>query len=254
MLRRTVSTVSTVFVFAVFVLGVTVASTPAAFAQTTTTRSGATSTTPTTVTPTTSPPTTRDRATTTVPPSTSTSTSSTSTTSTTVAGTDNGGSGISGKTIGLILGAIAVLVLVGVVIAMLIRQRDAKRWTDEAVQASAEGRNVLALATHGLATLDQPAAAARTWSELEAQGAQLHQRLQALSRRPPEDWLGASVARTDQALQALRSGTDADRALRLGPPPPTSEQLGYSEAVVRQRTADFEQELGGLDASLARGR
>ncbi|MGI8777750.1 MAG: hypothetical protein ACR2LJ_10305 [Acidimicrobiales bacterium] len=250
MLRRLVSTV-----FTVFVLGA-IASAPAAFAQTTTTPGGVTSTTPTTVTPTTSPPTTRERATTTVPSSTSTSTStsSTSTTSTTVAGAGNGGSGISGKTIGLIVGAIALLILVGVVIVLLIRQREAQRWTDEAALAAAEGRDVLALATHGLATLDQPAAAARTWSDLEAQGAQLHQRLQGLSRRPPEEWLGASVARTDQALQALRSGTDADRALRLGPPPPTSEQLGYSEAVVRQRTADFEQELGGLDASLARGR
>jgi len=152
------------------------------------------------------------------------------------------------------VGAIALLILVGVVIALLIRQREAQRWADEAALAAAEGRDVLALATHGLATLDQPAAAARTWSDLDARGAQLHQRLQALSRRPPEEWLGASVARTDQALQALRSGTDADRALRLGPPPPTSEQLGYSEAVVRQRTTDFEQELGGLDASIARLR
>ncbi len=242
-------------VFTVLVLGA-ISSGPAAFAQTTTTPSGATSTTPTTVTPTTSPPTTRERATTTVPSSTSTSTStsSTSTTSTTVAGAGTGGSGISGKTIGLIVGAIALLILVGVVIALLIRQREAQRWTDEAALAAAEGRDVLALATHGLATLDQPAAAARTWSDLDARGAQLHQRLQALSRRPPEEWLGASVARTDQALQALRSGTDADQALRLGPPPPTSEQLGYSEAVVRQRTADFEQELGGLDASIARLR
>jgi len=170
-----------------------------------------------------------------------------------VAGADNGGSSISGKTIALIVGAVAILILLGLVVFLLNRQRGSKRWHDQAMQAAAEGRSVLALATHGLATLDQPASAARTWSDLEAQGAQLHQRLQALSRRPPEDWLGAAVARTDQSLQGLRSATDADRALRLGPPPPTSEQLGYSEAVVRQRAADFEQDLGGLDAALARG-
>jgi len=170
-----------------------------------------------------------------------------------VAGADKGGSSISGKTIGLIVGALAVLILAGIIIFLLVRQRSSKRWTDQAVQAAAEGRNVLALATHGLSTLDQPAAAARTWSDLDAQGAQLHQRLQALSSRPPEQWMGTAVARTDQSLQALRSAADADRALRLGPPPPTSEQLGYSEAVVRQRAADFEQELGGLDAALARG-
>ncbi|HEX3394207.1 MAG TPA: hypothetical protein VHS52_06740 [Acidimicrobiales bacterium] len=240
--------------FTVIAIAAIAGGAPATSAQTTTTQGVAPSTTPTTVPPTATPPTTRERATTTVASSTSTSSTSTSTTSTTVAGAGNGGSGISGKTIALILGAIAVLVLAGVVIALLIRQRDAQRWADEAAQAAAEGRSVLALATRGLATLDQPAAAARTWSDLEVQGARLHQRFQALSRRPPEDWLGAAVARADQALQALRSGTDADRALRLGPPPPTSEQLGYSEAVVRQRTADFEQELGALDANLARHR
>jgi len=170
-----------------------------------------------------------------------------------VAKADNGGSSISGRTIALIAGALAVLILAAIVIFLLVRQRGSKRWTDQAVQAAVEGRSVLALATHGLSTLDQPAAAARTWSDLETQGAQLHQRLQMLSGRPPEQWLGTAVARTDQSLQALRSAADADRALRLGPPPPTSEQLGYSEAVVRQRAADFEQELGGLDAALARG-
>jgi len=239
--------------FTLILLAGIAGSTPAAFAQTTTTSTAVTTTTPATTTPTTTPPTTR-AATTTVPRSTSTSTSSsTSTTSTTVAGAGNGGSGISGKTIGLVVGAIAALILVGLVIFLLIRQRDSKRWHDQAAQAAVEGRSVLGLATHGLASLDQPAAAARTWSDLEAQGAQLHQRLQALGGRPPEDWLGAAVARTDQSLQALRSAADADRALRLGPPPPTSEQLGYSEAVVRQRAADFEQELGGFDAALARG-
>ncbi len=237
-------------VFTLIAFAAVIGAAPLASAQTTTSSTVVTSTKPT-VAPTSAPPTTR-AVTTTVPRSTS-STSSTSTTSTTVAGANKGGSSISAKTIGLIVGALAVLILAGVVIWLLMRQRDSKRWNDQAVQAAVEGRNVLALATHGLATLDQPAAAARTWSDLEAQGAQLHQRLQTLGRRPPEEWLGAAVARTDQSLQGLRSAADADRALRLGPPPPTTEQLGYSEAVVRQRAADFEQDLSGLDASLVRG-
>jgi hypothetical protein len=58
------------------------------------------------------------------------------------------------------------------------------------------------------------------------------------------------ITRVDQDLQSLRSAVEADRALRLGPPPPTSEQLGYSEAVIRQRAADFEQSLGDLDRHL----
>jgi hypothetical protein len=55
----------------------------------------------------------------------------------------------------------------------------------------------------------------------------------------------------DRALQALRAAVDADRALRLGPPPPTAEQLGYSSAVIRQRSADFEQALADVDRLLS---
>ncbi len=238
-------------VFTLVVFAALAGMAPAALAQTTTSSTVVTSTKPSTVAPTTAPPATKAPTSTTV--SKSTSTSSSSTTSTSVVKADKGGSGVSGKTIALIVGAVVVLLLLGLIIFLLIRQRDSKRWHDQAVQAAVEGRSLLALATHGLSTLDQPASAARTWSDLEAQGAQLHQRLQTLGRHPPEEWLGTAVARTDQSLQALRSAADADRALRLGPPPPTSEQLGYSEAVVRQRSADFEQELGGLDAAIARG-
>ncbi|MGI9021910.1 MAG: hypothetical protein ACR2HV_01515 [Acidimicrobiales bacterium] len=229
-----------------------VGSAPWASAQTTTTQPVATTTpttTATTVAPTTAPATTRPRATTTVAPTTSTS----STTSTTVAG-KGGGDGISGRTIALIVGAVAAAVLLAIIIMMLLRRRDAERWREQAVQAAAEGRNLLGLATHGLATLEQPTFAAQTWSDLEAQGAQLHQRLQGLARKPPDEWNGSAAARVDQALQALRSGVESDRALRLGPPPPTAEQLGYSEAVVRQRATDFEQALANLDASLSQVR
>ena len=221
-----------------------------ASAQTTTTGPVVTSTTPTTVARTTVVPTTRPRVTTTTPASTTTSRS----TSTTVADA-GGGDGISGRTIALIVGAIAVAVLLVVIVVLLMRRRGSGQWRDEAVQAAAEGRSVLGLTTHGLATLDQPAFAAQTWSDLDAQGAQLHQRLQGLARKtPPDEWAGSAVTRLDHALQALRSSVEADRALRLGPPPPTAEQLGYSEAVVRQRATDFEQALANLDGSLSQVR
>ncbi|MBA3267446.1 MAG: hypothetical protein H0T70_04205 [Acidimicrobiia bacterium] len=221
-----------------------------ASAQTTTTGPVVTSTTPTTVARTTVVPTTRPRVTTTTPASTTTSRS----TSTTVADA-GGGDGISGRTIALIVGAIAVAVLLVVIVVLLMRRRGSGQWRDEAVQAAAEGRSVLGLTTHGLATLDQPAFAAQTWSDLDAQGAQLHQRLQGLARKtPPDEWAGSAVTRLDHALQALRSSVEADRALRLGPPPPTAEQLGYSEAVVRQRATDFEQNVQALESSVAQVR
>ncbi len=223
-----------------------------ASAQTTTTGPVVTSTTPTTVARTTVVPTTRPRVTTPAPASTTTSRSTS--TSTTVADA-GGGDGISGRTIALIVGAIAVAVLLVVIVVLLMRRRGSGQWRDEAVQAAAEGRSVLGLTTHGLATLDQPAFAAQTWSDLDAQGAQLHQRLQGLARKtPPDEWAGSAVTRLDHALQALRSSVEADRALRLGPPPPTAEQLGYSEAVVRQRATDFEQNVQALESSVAQVR
>jgi len=151
----------------------------------------------------------------------------------------------------LIVGVITVVALLVGIVVLLMRRRDAQQWRARAAQAASEGRSVLELATHGLATLDQPAFAAQTWSELDRQGAQLHQRLQMLGRRPADDWSGSAVAGVDQSLQALRSGVESDRTLRLGPPPPTAEQLGYSEAVVRQRATDFEQALATLESALS---
>ncbi len=238
--------------FTLVVVSAIGATAPLAWAQTTTTAPVVTTTSPpTTAATTTAVPTTRERPVTTTAPA---ATSTTRATTTTVADNEEDDEGISGRTIALILAAIAVVVLLIIVVVLLMRRRDAERWWAQVSQAAAEGRSVLGLATHGLATLDQPALAAHTWSDLEAQGARLHQRLQGLARDPADEWGGTAVTRADQALQGLRSAVEADRALRLGPPAPTAEQLGYAEAVVRQRAADFEQELSNLDAALAAKR
>ena len=45
----------------------------------------------------------------------------------------------------------------------------------------------------------------------------------------------ASPANVRSRLDELASALEADRSLRLGSPPPSSEQLAYSTALVRQQ-------------------
>lgn len=201
-----------------------------------------TTVTPTTETPTTVTPTTRatvPRTVPVVPTSPATTSPATTTTSTTVAPAA-GSSNVSATTIALITGSILAVALIGLVILLIVRGRKRDKWRGEARIAVAEAQRLTSSVLQGLATLSEPAAAAHTWSDVEAQGADLHRRLQALSQDAPDGRGGAAAARNDQALQALRAAIESDRSLRLGPPPPTREQLGYSEAVVRERTSEFE--------------
>jgi hypothetical protein len=181
--------------------------------------------------------------TTTAPSTTSTS----STTTTTVPAKRRSGSGVSGTTIGLIIGAIAAAIVVLLLALLLIRRQRRARWNQDAQIAVQEGSRLLATVINGLPTLAEPQAAAAMWSRVETLGAPLHRRLQTLATAAPDQATGEAAKGADRALEALRAATDSDRALRLGPPPPTQEQLGYSAAVLRQRAADLEQAIGELD-------
>jgi hypothetical protein len=221
-------------------------------AQTPTTTPAVTTTTPTTTPTTTTPttaPTTTSRPTTststTIPTTTTSSTTSTTTPATTT--TTTGSSGVSGKTIALIVLAVIAALLVGLLVVLILRRRNRAQWQTEARGAVAEASGLAGVVSQGLASLEEPAFAARTWSDVDLRGARLHSQLQGLAARAPDEQAGAVVGGMDHDLQSLRSALDADRALRLGPPPPTAEQLGYSAAVVRQRLADFEQSLGSLE-------
>jgi hypothetical protein len=145
---------------------------------------------------------------------------------------------------------VAVLLIIGLLV-LLLRRRARQQWRERARGAAAEASSLLGVLTAGLAVLDEPSRAARTWSDLETRGAHLHGRLQALAADAPDQGDGAVIGPLDRSLQSLRGAVEADRSLRLGPPPPTPEQLGYSEAVIRQRAADFEQSVGDIDRRLA---
>jgi hypothetical protein len=130
------------------------------------------------------------------------------------------------------------LLIIGLLL-FLLRRRARQQWRERARRTAGEASSLLGVLTAGLAVLNEPTTAARTWSDL-----------QALAADAPNERDRIIITRVDQDLQSLRSAVEADRALRLGPPPPTTEQLGYSEAVIRQRAADFEQSLGDLDRHL----
>jgi hypothetical protein len=130
---------------------------------------------------------------------------------------------------------------------LLARRQRRQRWNQDAQVAIQEGSRLLATVINGLPTLAEPQAAATMWSRVETLGAPLHRRLQGLVNSAPDQATASAALAADRALEALRAATDSDRALRLGPPPPTPEQLGYSSAVLRQRAADLEQALGELD-------
>jgi hypothetical protein len=130
---------------------------------------------------------------------------------------------------------------------LLIRRQRRARWNQDAQMAVQEGSRLLTTVINGLPTLAEPQAAAAMWSRVETLGAPLHRRLQALASSAPDKVTADAAVTADRALEALRAATDSDRALRLGPPPPTQEQLGYSSAVLRQRATDLERALGELD-------
>ena len=62
----------------------------------------------------------------------------------------------------------------------------------------------------------------------------------SLEGRAPDDVSKAAAANVRSRLDELASALEADRALRLGSPPPSSEQLAYSTALIRQQAGQLQ--------------
>ena len=58
---------------------------------------------------------------------------------------------------------------------------------------------------------------------------------QSLEERAPDDLSRTAAARLRARLEELARTLDADRTLRLASPPPSSEQISYSTALIRQQ-------------------
>jgi hypothetical protein len=64
----------------------------------------------------------------------------------------------------------------------------------------------------------------------------------ALERHASDDRATAAAAQVRAGLDELAEALEADRTLRLASPPPSEEQLGYSNALIRQQV----QQLDGV--------
>ncbi len=105
---------------------------------------------------------------------------------------------------------------------------------------AAEASALASALERGVPLLRDPGAAAQVWGDLNSRVTHLRLGLNSLAQSAPEEGAKAITNRANQAVQALQAALDTDRSLRIGPPPPTPEQLGYSEALLRQRAAELE--------------
>jgi len=114
---------------------------------------------------------------------------------------------------------------------------------------AADAGALAAAVERGLPLLRNPNTAAQVWVDLNSRAARVRTGLTSLTAVSPEARATAATSRVAQALEAVQSTIDTDRGLRMGPPPPTDEQLAYSEALLSQRGAELgraAQELEGV--------
>lgn len=64
--------------------------------------------------------------------------------------------------------------------------------------------------------------------------------VQTLEARAPDDLSKRAAGRLRAQLAELAAALETDRALRLGSPPPSAEQLSYSTALIRQQVNELQ--------------
>jgi hypothetical protein len=103
--------------------------------------------------------------------------------------------------------------------------------------AQAWGRTTADLNRRALVALDDVVAQGSVVTgKIEA----LASEARALESSAPDDASRAAAANVRSRLDELASTMQSDRALRLGSPPPTNEQLTYSTAVIRQQAEQLQ--------------
>lgn len=216
---------------------------------TTTTEEPTTTQEPTT---TSEPETTTTRRTTTTRESTSTTAESTTTTvpatTTTVpvTGTDDSHAGW------ILLGVLAALLalLLAVAAARAARRR---RWMAAGEAVLRDGRALVDLGSAGPAAA-APAQEVQHWDMIEQRAAALAAQLPAASSAATSSTDRSILAGLGTALDGYRGSVRTGRALRVGPPAPTAEQVQYADAEARQHLNGVAAELEQLDRVLAPDR
>lgn len=140
---------------------------------------------------------------------------------------------------------IGILIALGVgllilLIVLLVRRRRRAEWWTKARLVAADASALASAVDRGVPLLRDPGAAAQVWADLNGRMTHLRGQLRTMARAAPDASARTATNRASQGAEALQAAIDTDRAVRIGPPPPTPEQLGYSEALLRQRAAELE--------------
>jgi hypothetical protein len=130
----------------------------------------------------------------------------------------------------IILGvALAAALLIGLLL-----------WHRHRAGATAWGAKTADLNRRALVALDDVLAKG---SVVTGQVEALASEARSLEARAPDDPSRAAAARVRGQLDEFAHTLEADRALRLGSPPPSEEQLRYSTALIRQQAEQLQSVL-----------
>jgi hypothetical protein len=131
----------------------------------------------------------------------------------------------------------AWLVLVGALLAVVGAIAFALWWRGRSHAEDAWSAQLADLARRTLVALDAVLAeGSLVTGQVEALAAEAR----GLEARSPDDAAQATSGQLRARLDELAGTLQTDRALRLGTPPPSSEQLAYSTALIRLKAGELE--------------
>jgi hypothetical protein len=128
---------------------------------------------------------------------------------------------------------LAVALATATAVALLV-------WRHRRVRAASWSTQLADLSRRTLVTLD---AVLADGSVVTGQVQALADEARSLERQAPDDQSRAAAGRLRGALEELAVTLEADRALRLSSPPPSTEQLSYSTALIHQQVEQVQREL-----------
>jgi hypothetical protein len=135
---------------------------------------------------------------------------------------------------------VVVLIIAAALLGWLLLQRRSGRrsWWERADGLVREARAVVDLASAGPASSD-PEHQVAHWSTLEQRTQSLIADLNVAVDDAPNEEARGAVASVAMAAQAFLTEVQRTRALHLGPPAPSAEQLEFAAAESSRRVAEL---------------
>ena len=119
----------------------------------------------------------------------------------------------------------------------MLRQRQrTKAMRTANVHRTTDAARQLAEAGTGVPDGNDPATMTVWWQLVEGRDNGLAAATASIGATDVDDPLTPALAAMAAARQGLRDAIAQDRALRIGPPSPTDDQLAYSAAAIRERS------------------